>query len=685
VSASPVLGIDLGTTNSVVAVGEGNRVQVLADADGNRLIPSVVSFHPQGDVLVGYPARERRLLDAKNTIYSIKRLIGRPWGSPEVERARERFAFEMREGAGKGVLVAARNETYTLPEISAFVLREVRRVAEAALGTECTRAVITVPANFNELQRSATKAAGKVAGLEVMRILNEPTAAALAYGYGKGARERIAIYDLGGGTFDITILELAGDVFEVLATAGDTFLGGDDVDLLVAEKMADAFLAHHRFDPRQDQQAFERLRAAAEWAKCQLSSDDEVTLRVEELAYGQGGVSLDLQFGLSRAALESMIAPLVGRTFDVCEEVLRVANIAAMQVDNVILVGGSTRIPIVRQRVAEFFGREPMSRIDPDLVVAQGAALQGVALRNEKGSIPPARAIGKVALKKATQTELQAARRLEIKEELDRDRPNQPAFAPRVAPPPVPSAVDDAWGGETTKAVLPQPAPVVATRGQVVIGTRTASAPPSRPQLPSPNVPSSRPAMRESAQPPPLPPVPPPPPPGWEAAQEPSQAAFAVPATFQYAAPPRPSEIPLTHSAPPLLLDVTPQTLGVETVGGYCEPVIRRNAAIPVEQTRVFSTATDDQESVHVRIVQGESRFATENQALGEILLEGLRRGARGAVQIGVTFVMDANGTLGVRARDLGTGREQIVSIQLIGGVSEDDVRRMQERQQRMA
>ncbi len=741
-----VLGIDLGTTNSAVAVAEGTRVQVLADPDGNRLIPSVVSFHPQGDVLVGYPARERRLLDAKNTIYSIKRLIGRPWGSAEVERARERFAFEMREGPSKGVVVAARGETYTLPEISAFVLREVRRVAEAALGQECTRAVITVPANFNELQRAATKAAGKVAGLEVLRILNEPTAAALAYGYGKGSRERVAIYDLGGGTFDVTILELSGDVFEVLATAGDTFLGGDDIDLLIAEKMADAFLAHHRFDPRQDQQAFERLRAAAEWSKCQLSLEREVTLRVEELAYGQGGVSLDLQFALTRDALESMLAPLVGRTFDVCEDAMRMANLAPTQVDNVILVGGSTRTPLVRQRVAEFFGREPLATIDPDLVVAQGAALQGFALRSDRGSIPPARAIGRVALKKAPPipSPRALARRQEIREEIAAARPKQPAFAPRPPPPPtprkgLPPADDLAWGGdaETTQAG-PRPAElggpgapaaaVVAMRAQVVVGARAPSVPPpSRPALAGSAPPPSRPALSGPGRgsqpgPPPLPvplsaPPPPLPTPPWPP-EEPPQVAPWPPAAPAQAWPAEPGgpgpgwgggqelfgdappalppvsdffpaaaaapDIPLTSAAPPLLLDVTPQTLGVETVGGYCEPVIRRNAAIPVEQTRIFSTAADGQQTVHVRIVQGESRLRDENQALGELLLEGLRQAHRGTVKIAVTFVMDANGTLGVRAKDLETGREQVVRIQLVGGVSDEEVRRMQERQQRM-
>ena len=321
--AAPVLGIDLGTTNSVVAVSDGREVRTLPVADDRFLIPSVVSFHPDGSVLVGDPARERRLIDAKNTVFSIKRLIGRPFRSEEVRRATERFPFELRASPTGGVLVSARGETYSLSEISAFVLREVRRIADQALGETCTRAVVTVPANFNELQRSATKTAGRVAGLEVLRILNEPTAAALAYGYGRGSRERVAIFDLGGGTFDVTILELAGDVFEVLATAGDTYLGGDDIDEVLADRMAKAFLKHHRYDARTDRQAYERLRAAAEWSKCQLSHEEEVKLRIEELAFGEGGVPLDLAFGLKRRNLEAMIQPLVARCFDVCEDAMR--------------------------------------------------------------------------------------------------------------------------------------------------------------------------------------------------------------------------------------------------------------------------------------------------------------------------------------------------------------------------
>ncbi|MBX3273290.1 MAG: Hsp70 family protein, partial [Sandaracinaceae bacterium] len=452
--SSPVLGIDLGTTNSVVCVADGGELRVLPDEEGRLLIPSVVSFHPGGDILVGHAARERRLLDARNTIYSIKRLIGRPFLSPEVKRAQQRFPFRLCEGPTQGVLVEARGETYTLPEISAFVLREVRRIAEDRVGAFCTQAVITVPANFNELQRSATKAAGRVAGLEVLRILNEPTAAALAYGYGQRSRERIAVFDLGGGTFDITILELAGDVFEVLATAGDTFLGGDDLDVLIADKMADAFLSHHRFDPRSDAQAYERLRAAAEWAKCQLSSEHEVQLRVEELAYGEGGVSLDLSFGLTRPALEGLARPLVARAFDVCEDAMRVAGVRPTQLDNVILVGGSTRIPLVRAMVEEYFGRPALDTIDPDLVVARGAALQAAALAPKADPSGPKR-LGRVALKKVSKDALaQRQRREAIAEEVQAARPKQPAFQPaRVEvprPPPVPK-----WDEDPSTRVAP--------------------------------------------------------------------------------------------------------------------------------------------------------------------------------------------------------------------------------------
>jgi molecular chaperone DnaK len=757
---APVLGIDLGTTNSVVCVAQGGSLRVLPDASGNSLIPSVVSFHPSGDVLVGHPARERRLIDARNTVYSVKRLIGRPFQSPEVRRAQERFAFELCEGPTHGVLVRARGETYTLPEISAFVLREVRRVAEEQLGQPCTRAVVTVPANFNELQRSATKAAGRVAGLDVLRILNEPTAAALAYGYGKGSRERIAVFDLGGGTFDITILELAGDVFEVLATAGDTFLGGDDLDVLIAEKMADAFLEHHRFDPRQDLQAFERLRAAAEWAKCQLSSEMDVQLRVEELAYGDGGRSLDLTFGMTRQALEQLARPVIARAFDVCEDAMRVAGVRPTQLDNVVLVGGSTRIPLVRAMVADYFGRTPLGHIDPDLVVARGAALQAAALApNESVAPPPApKALAKVALKKVSRAELAA---------VQERRPAQPAFAP--PPPPVPTWEDmddlptriapEARSDSATRIAPSHDAatkmgPGYQDRGASEQRTRMGSVVPEPPtdadwgepevtrQAPAEVVAASAAAAGGPSPKPPLPPRPesakpaaPPPTPPTPARRAPrgpggntlgfgSGGLPAVPADVELGpspavvtgspAPVAPSGLPAPVAVtgppalppappaqslmsapppppatamptrPPLLLDVTPHTMGIETVGGFCESVIARNAAIPVEQTRIFTTGQDEQESVSVRIFQGESRRAAENQALGQLELSGLRRAARGAVKISVTFLLDADGTLGVKAKDLETGREQSIRVQLVGGIGEDEIARMAERQAKM-
>src|SRR5579863_1903428 len=386
-----VVGIDLGTTNTVVGCVRGGRVHVLADDHGRRLLPSVVSFHPSGDVLVGHPAKERRVVDAKNTIASVKRLLGRAWASDEIKRARQRFPFELKEGPGQAPLVVARGQEYTLPEISAFVLKRARTIAEASLGESVDRAVITVPANFNELQRAATKIAGRVAGLDVLRIINEPTAAALAYGAGRAIKERIAIYDFGGGTFDCTLLDLSGNVFEVLATAGDTFLGGDDLDLAIAERMSEAFLHAHRYDPRSDPQAFERLRVAGEVVKIELSSNERTHTRLREVAFGVGGAHLDLDFGMTRDELEMLATPLVERTFAVCQEALSISGLPVSAFDKVILVGGSTRIPLVRRRVEQFFGEPPLDRVNPEEVVAIGAAIQAAALTEveRKRNIPP--------------------------------------------------------------------------------------------------------------------------------------------------------------------------------------------------------------------------------------------------------------------------------------------------------
>ena len=716
-SNGPVIGIDLGTTNSVVAVADQPGGRVLAGSDGAKLIPSVVSFHPSGDVLVGGLAKERRLLDAQNTVYSVKRLIGRPFTSYEVQQAQERFAFELSEGPSGGVLVTARGETYTLSEISAFVLGHVRKVAEEALGKECRQAVVTVPANFNELQRSATKAAGRVAGLDVLRILNEPTAAALAYGYNKTSTERVAVYDLGGGTFDITILQLAGDVFEVLATAGDTFLGGDDVDTAIADHMAAQFLEQNRYDTRQDRQAYERLRAAAEWAKIQLSDRPDVKLCIEELAYGDGGVALNLDYALTRQQLEHMCQPLVARSFDVCEDAMKAAGLRPTQLDNVILVGGSTRIPLLQRMVAEYFGRKPLVNIDPDLVVAQGAALQAHTLA------APARkaALGKVALKKVVQPGTGSHGIVSedgFEDEVTNigDRPPLPpppvaraarkATLPGQAPPPPPvqlkksgdGGIDDGLVDTPTRsreepldheltrvAEAADPLDFQATRmadasGLLMqIGGQDSDVPEELEEEPSGLLIELGDDAFSQMSEVPVDGTPPPPPPLDLGSSAPAELKAALDETVDtVTAAAAVAEGPQA----PLLLDVTPLSLGVETVDGYCEHIIRRNSAIPAGQTKMFTTARDQQETVVVRICQGEDRQISGNQLLGEVVLDGLRPASRGKVQIAVRFMIDADGTLQVRAQDVGTGQQQQIAIKLIGELPEDEIEQLTKRHQ---
>src|SRR5580658_5891954 len=386
------VGIDLGTTNTVVGVVRDGRAVTLADQGGRRLIPSVVSFHPTGKVLVGEPAKERRIIDPSNTISSIKRLIGRTWDMEEVQRARRALPFELVEGPKEGVAVVARGETYTLPEISAFVLRRAKALAEAALGQTVDRAVITVPANFNDLQRAATKLAGKLAGLEVLRILNEPTAAALAYGQSTGQSERIAVYDLGGGTFDITLLDLSGNVFEVLATGGDTALGGDDIDQLIADLMAQYFLRTYRADPRSDPSARATLRARAEVLKVALSAKEDATIELNDVVRGDGGVFLQTTFLLKRGDLERIALPLIERTLETCRFSIETIGLKLNEIERIILVGGSTRMPLVVRKVEEYFKKPATGRVNPDEVVALGAAIQASALSRvgrDKVAVPP--------------------------------------------------------------------------------------------------------------------------------------------------------------------------------------------------------------------------------------------------------------------------------------------------------
>lgn len=934
-----VVGIDLGTTNTVVGVVKDGHAAALADEHGDRLIPSVVSFHPSGNVLVGKAAKERRLVDAPNTIYSIKRLIGRSWESEEVKTARERFPFEMREGPGQAALVVARGQSYTLPEISAFVLRRAKAVAEAAVGP-VEKAVITVPANFNDLQRAATKVAGRVAGLEVMRILNEPTAAALAYGYGKNTNERIAVYDFGGGTFDVTLLDLSENVFEVLATAGNTFLGGDDIDLALAERMATSFLQQHKTDPRGDPQAFERLRAAAEELKIRLSRENEVTLHLPEVAHGAGGRPLDLEFRMNRAEFEAMVGPIVEHTFEVCREAMSIARLSASDFDQVLLVGGSTRIPLVRQRVEGFFKRPVLGHISPDEVVAIGAAIQATALtaaterRRELPAAPAPAARGPMARKGQTwppnmqtpplsadphtepyggrsrsptspgiqadsgarQLPVGAAQRVVVpggpgvapppgteppgtvaglgakgrfptgaglgpeaekarrmtdpgmgsdgpsqivppergpinlpglddptaeaghiasflaryastpqKPRTTQPQAQQPVVKPkdesvsyrlsddeiqyddpsalqapntqqlrRMAGPqstdevtevhkrrtgsrvsideqalPLPSIPDEEdmtmdtatspqakapapFGGTLQLPAQPPPPPMRGVPGSLTTPTSPspllAGIPQTQPVAPAPAPapgpfgqastlvsPASAGAVPTSPMPQmqfplgapsPAPGMPPPfapgapfgapspyaPAPSPEPAPGPAVPPWAPPlgvaagvgvAGFGPAPSPAIQQMPPGPGAP-LLVDVTPLTLTVETVQGFCDPVIARNSPVPCERSRAFVTAADNQTTVRVRVAQGESKLFRENTLLGEVELSGLRPAARGQVKIDVVFGLDTDGILNVRAVDVATGHEAQVTVRLVAVPDMGNVAEMAARQAAM-
>ncbi len=661
-----VVGIDLGTTNTVVACVRGGRVHVLADEQGRRLQPSVVSFHPSGEILVGHRAKERRVLDAKNTVASVKRLIGRAWKSPELDQARQRFAFELKEGPGHGPLVLARGQEYTLPEISAFVLTRAKHVAERSLGERVDRAVITVPANFNELQRAATKVAGKVAGLEVLRIINEPTAAALAYGLGRAAKERIAVYDFGGGTFDCTLLDLSGNVFEVLATAGDSFLGGDDLDLAIAERMADAFLHAYRFDPRADPQAFERLRAAAETLKMELSASDRAQVKLREIGFGPGGAALDLDFAMTREELEKLAGPLVERTFAVCQEALSVANVPVSAFDKVILVGGSTRVPLVRRRVEQFFGSQPLDRVNADEVVAIGAAIQAAALTEvaRRRSIPPPPV---PAARKSffTEPDDDAAAALRMPSsppagEIEKMRPpanTSPEIPIRRSS--LPPATHPSARPTTTLRMTNAPEAPGRTPGDF-----TGALPPATPgpalgpdgtvrlPLPGPDDTDKVPASNDPAD------------------------TIPRPVSFQDIL--QSSEAPLAQA--PVLVDVTPRALVVETVGGWCDVVVQRNAKIPCERTRAFTTSADHQTAVRVRVAQGEDAVFANNTYLGEVELTGLRSAPRGGVTIRARFEVDESGTLKVFATDVATGRVAHALLQLVGIAETGTVDAMRDR-----
>lgn len=507
-----VIGIDLGTTNSVVAYLEGGQPVIIPNKEGSRLTPSVVAFTKQGEILIGQLAKRQAITNPKNTIFSIKRLMGRRYDDPEVEKARRVLPYEIVPGKHGEACVKIGDRIYTPPEISAMILRKLKEDAEEYLGEKIQEAVITVPAYFNDSQRQATKDAGKIAGLEVKRIINEPTAAALAYGLGKGKEEIIAVYDLGGGTFDISILEIGDGVFEVKATAGDTFLGGDDFDRRLMDYIIEEFRKDTGIDLRGDQMALQRLKEAAEKAKCELSTALQTEINLPFITADATGPK-HLVMTITRAKLEQLTIDLIERTIGPCEQALRDAGLKPEDIDAVILVGGMTRMPKVQEIVEKIFKKEPRRGVNPDEVVAMGAAIQAGVLKGEVKDV--------------------------------------------------------------------------------------------------------------------------------------------------------------------LLLDVTPLSLGIETLGGVFTKIIERNTTIPVSRSQIFTTAADNQTTVEIHVLQGERPMAKDNFSLGRFQLTGIPPAPRGVPQIEVKFDIDADGILHVSAKDLATGKEQAITIKASSGLTKEDIERM--------